>query len=487
MQNVSKFLNEKNVKKHWRVSTFLLFTQLIGCAPSSGGNGTSSAEALVCGASEIAYQSQNAADSNLQKIVVDPNIDNYIVEFEDDTLEESTSLPPSGNPIREYEVVGLRLKGINSKTFSFNLSGSEKTKKEMIERMANQRKIKFVEPDYPLYLIPQEEEDEIQASVSTAAQWHHQNVQTPLAWQVTTGSSDVVVAIVDSGIDYTHVDLKSNIWSNSQEIPNNGRDDDRNGYVDDIRGWNFVGNNSNPITTSKSNHGTHVAGIIGATGTGSRGIYGEARQVKLMGLKFIGDNGSGSTSNAIKAIDYAVQKQVFAINNSWGSTSRSQALESAIKRAERAGVLFVVAAGNGQSGKGYDISQKAYYPAAYPQSNVLRVAASRTDNTLTSFSNYSKKLVDVAAPGSSILSTVSGNSYMKMSGTSMAAPLVTGLAVLIKAANPSLNFSQVKAIISASVDPIVSLKNKISSGGRVNARKAVAMAANISADFSQCF
>lgn len=499
MQHISKILNEKTAKKQIGLLALLFLTQLTACAPSSGG-GSAAGEGLTCDSNQNIYQEPisgtqgyeqdvvSESASTEPKIKIDPNFDSYIVEFEEDSYE-TTSLQPSGNSVHEYQVSGLSLKNIRSNTFSLKLSGDEYFKKEMVQKLGNQRKIKFIEPDYPLHLIPQEasEEMEVAATVSTAAQWHHQTVQTSSAWQVTKGSQDIVVAVVDSGIDYNHTDLRNNMWKNPQEIANNGKDDDGNGHVDDVYGWNYVNNNGKPLTTSGSHHGTHVAGIIGATGTASRGVFGEAQKVKLMALKFIGDTGTGITSNAIKAIDYAISKKVFAINNSWGSTNRSQALEAAIKRAERAGILFVVAAGNGDNGVGYDITRRGYYPAAFTQSNILRVAASKSDNTLTRFSNFGKSLVDVAAPGYNILSTITGNSYMKMSGTSMAAPIVTGLAVLIKAANPNLSFSQIKGIIKSSVDPITSLKTKISSGGRVNARKAVSMAANISSDLSGCF
>ena len=494
MQNTSRILNTNTVKKHIGVIALLFITQLTACAPSSGG-GNAAGEGLLC------KQSQNIAEQNVAaqtlseeidtassepKITVDPTVENYIVEFADQ--EQTMGLQPSGNAVHEFEVSGLNLKSIRSNTYSVKLSGDENLKKEMIQRLGNQRRIKYIEPDYPIQLIPQDQQEDAMTTAATAAaQWHHQTVQTANAWQVTKGSQDIVVAVIDSGIDYTHIDLKNNIWTNTKEIPNNGRDDDGNGYVDDVRGWNFVSNNSNTITTSSSNHGTHVAGIIGATGTGSRGVYGMAQKVKLMALKFIGENGMGNTSSAIRAIDYAISKRVFAINNSWGSFSKSQALDDAIKRAERAGILFIVAAGNGQNSVGFDITRTGYYPAAYTESNIIRVAATKSNDLLTGFSNFGKTLVDVAAPGYNILSTVSNGGYMNMSGTSMATPLVTGLAVLVKAANPSLTYSQVKAVIAASVDPVAALTNKIKSGGRVNARKAVAMAANVSADLAGCF
>ncbi len=494
MQSIFKNYKKKYFKKIGALASLLLISQIMACAPGSENKNTSNEE-LACNSIQNlqTHSSEQAFPQESKSITIDSQIDSYIIEFEDETDLIESGLPPSGKPVHDYIVSGVHLKNVGRNTFSFDIKGDENTKKELIQKIAQERNFKFVEPDYPLFLIPNDEEVNFQNSTDdsnetlSTPQWHHSNIQSQSAWKFTLGSEEIVVAVVDSGIDYRHKDLQSNIWMNSQEIPGNNRDDDENGFVDDIYGWNFVSGNSNPMTTTSSNHGTHVAGIIGASGSTTKGIYGGAQKVKLMALKFIGNDGSGSTSNAIKAIDYAVKKKVFAINNSWGSTSRSQALESAIKRAEKAGVLFIVAAGNGINGTGFDIAQKAYYPAAFTETNIIRVAASKADNNLTKFSNYSKKLVDVAAPGSSILSTVTGNSYMKMSGTSMAAPLVTGLAVLVKSANPSLTYQQVKAIISSSVDPIISLKNKILSGGKINSLKAVSMAANISMDLTGCY
>ncbi len=485
-----RFLNNSGVSQHIRTLTFTMLIFTMACAPSGGGSGGGqthdsplSGSPIVCGLEASSTSEESVASGPY--IHISENFDSYIVEFEDD----SRGIPPSGNPLYEYVVAGVTLKPLSHTTYTFEMSGSKRDKEETIERLAQNRTIKVVEPDYPVHSIHQEEIIEAQDTKNmddmdlidqdAVSQWAHTNTKIPAAWTTTKGSRDIVVAVVDSGIDYGHTDLKDNAWINPGEILN-GKDDDGNGYIDDIYGWNFVSNNNNPKTTSSSNHGSHVAGIIGATGRNKSGVFGAAQNVRLMALRFIGNSGSGNTSNAIKAIDYAVKKKVFAINNSWGSPYKSQALQNAITRAEKAGVLFVVAAGNGSGGKGYNISTTPYYPAAYTHSNILRVAASKTDNNLTAFSNYSKSLVDVAAPGQNIISTVTGNKYTRMSGTSMATPLVTGIAVLVKAANRALNYSQIKAIISASVDKTSVLNSKIKSGGRVNAKKAVEMAAQMS-------
>lgn len=444
-----------------------------GCAAN---NGMGVVE--ICESNDVAVSSDDnvATTSSLED---DAQYDQFIIKFKN----EGQQLAPSGNAIREYRVSGISMNVIADKTYSFELPRSLQEKTEILQQLKEREDVEYVEPDYPIFQIEGQEEnnfamtsaedDSIGETASTL--WSHQATQVEQAWQYTRGSKNVVVAVVDSGIDYTHKDLKANIWVNSKETIN-GKDDDGNGYIDDMHGWNFVGKNADIRTNPKSNHGTHVAGTIGATGEGGRGVIGMSPNVKMMGLRFIGDTGSGATSNAIKSIDYAVSKKVFAINNSWGSSGYSKALSEAITRAEKAGVLFVVAAGNGYKGKGFDIGQDPWYPAAYKNSNILNVAASTAKDKLTTFSNFSKSQVDVAAPGLSILSTVSNQGYQTMSGTSMAAPLVTGLAALVKSANMALDYKQVKAIIRSSVDNISAMNMLIFSGGRVNALKAVRIA-----------
>lgn len=496
------------IRSQFKCVVLLSFIQLAACAPSGGGS-SSTGEGLMCNQStnlisDSSFQTgagieKSSVEQQLSepRIKVDTNYDSYIVEFANDEnseIAEAHELQADEQLIRERAFDSFQLKSLAQNVYSLKMKGTEEEIRSTIEKLATRRKIKLVEPDYPIRLIqPSSDENGSQSENANEIfqdayrnQWMLSNTRVDYAWSVTRGSSNIIVAVVDSGVDYNHIDLKDNIWRNTRETLN-GRDDDGNGYIDDIRGWNFVNDNNNPTTSGGSNHGSHVAGIIGATGRNPDGVRGIAPKVTIMPLKFIGNDGSGKTSDAIRAINYAVNKRVFAINNSWGSSNRSSALESAIKRAENAGILFIVAAGNGSNGVGYDIGKKPYYPAAYTNSNIIRVAASTASNILTSFSNFSQKLVDVAAPGASIVSTVTGNKYMKMSGTSMATPVVTGLAVLAKAANPALNYAQIKALIKSSVDPFSSLRNKINSGGRINAQKAIQMAAQISSTMTSCY
>lgn len=261
------------------------------------------------------------------------------------------------------------------------------------------------------------------------------------AWATTTGSPQVVVAVIDTGIDYTHPDLAANIWSNPGEVAGNGVDDDGNGYVDDIRGINFsVGAPSvvNPMDDNK--HGTHVAGTIGALHGNGIGVRGVAGAVKLLPIKFMDSNGSGRLSDAIAAINYMVDLKVNrgvnirVANNSWGGGGYSAALEAAIRRAHDAGIVFVVAAGN----SGSDIDLFPTYPAGYDVENIVSVAATDRDQNLAVFSNYGAVGVDIAAPGSDITSTVPGGNYESLSGTSMATPHVAGSLALLFSIAPAV-------------------------------------------------
>ncbi|MGY8770866.1 MAG: S8 family serine peptidase, partial [Pirellulales bacterium] len=289
------------------------------------------------------------------------------------------------------------------------------------------------------------------------------------AWEITTGTSGNVVAVIDTGIDYTHPDLISSIWVNPGEIAGNGIDDDENGFVDDIHGFDFINNDGDPM--DDNSHGTHVAGTIAAAGNNSAGITGVAPETSVMALKFLGANGSGSTSDAIRALNYATMMKslysvnVVATNNSWGGGDYSQALYNAIKASGDADILFVAAAGN----MGTNNDTAPQYPAGYGLDNVISVAATDHNDQLASFSNYGATSVDLAAPGVDILSTVPGGGYASYSGTSMATPHVSGVIALAYAVNNSVSMDQVKKAILGGVDVVDSLQNVVSTDGRLNA------------------
>lgn len=317
------------------------------------------------------------------------------------------------------------------------------------------------------------------------------------AWDITTGSNNVVVAITDTGVDIQHPDLAANIWTNPGEIPNNNIDDDNNGLVDDINGWNFQDNNNRLFDSiSFDAHGTSVAGIIGAVGNNGAGITGVSWNVKLMPLKFI-SNGSGDTSGAVKAINYAIAQKnkgvnVRVINASWGPTgascndSFSKSLKKAIEAAGKAGITFVCSAGNGDCGpnrNGDDLDAAPEYPASWggELSNVLSVTAVDSTDAVPGFSNFGHTNISVAAPGFAVLTTVPRGfaglpdiaSYGTQTGTSFSAPHITGIAALLAAREPALTAEQIKQRIITTAEPILPLASKIKSAGRANAFNAL--------------
>jgi len=290
------------------------------------------------------------------------------------------------------------------------------------------------------------------------------------AWDITTGSSSAVVAVIDSGIDYSHPDLAANMWRNGGEIAGNGIDDDANGYVDDVFGINAITSSGDPW--DDNGHGTHCAGTIGAVTNNGIGIAGVAWNVKLMGVKFLGSSGSGSLFAAIRAIDYVtMMKQrgvnVILSNNSWGGGSYLSPLYEAIARARDAGILFVAAAGNSAS----DNDVTPSYPSNYPVSNVIAVAAVDSQANLAGFSNYGVQKVHIGAPGVSIASTYPGGGYRYLSGTSMAAPHVSGALALLASHASYATAEDLKSTLLRSGRPLASLQGVVSTGTMVNARQ----------------
>jgi len=295
------------------------------------------------------------------------------------------------------------------------------------------------------------------------------DIEAVTAWDQTTGSANVVVAIIDTGVRYTHQDLAANMWTNPNEIAGNNVDDDRNGYVDDIRGINAITNTGNPM--DDNSHGTHCAGTIGGVANNSGPIAGVAWNVKIMALKFLNSAGSGSSSDAIKCIDYAISKGARIMSNSWGGGGYSQALYDAIERAKVSGVLFVAAAGNG----GANNDSNPAYPASYANTNIIAVAALDRGDLLASFSCYGATSVDLGAPGVSIYSSVStsDSAYASYDGTSMATPYVSGVAALVLAKYPLISLTDFRNRIVNNTRPVPSLNGKVASGGAVSANRAL--------------
>ncbi len=290
------------------------------------------------------------------------------------------------------------------------------------------------------------------------------------AWMKTKGSEKIVVAVLDTGVDYAHSDLSSNIWFRPDNVPQ--YTDDELGTFNDLRGFNGTDNQADPM--DDNGHGTHCAGIIGAEGDNSEGIAGINWKVQIMPLKFLGKGGFGTTKDAIEAINYALDRKRNGVNlrvisASWGSTQYSKALEDVIRAAGEEGVLFIAAAGN----DGTNNDNRPHYPSNYDLPNVISVAATDSNDALTSFSNYGIKTVHIAAPGREILSTWLNDQYREASGTSMATPYVSGVAALILANEPTLSVEKLRERLLKSVDKCDALKDKVQSGGRLNAAKAL--------------
>lgn len=288
------------------------------------------------------------------------------------------------------------------------------------------------------------------------------------AWDVFTGNQNFAIGVCDTGIRRSHVDLSSNIWINTGEVPD-GLDNDGNGKIDDMWGWDFWNNDKDPM--DDNNHGSHVSGTIGGRGNNARGVVGVNWVCRMAGLKIGNATGSISLSAAIAALDYCVQKNIKVSNHSWGGGGYSQSMFNAISAARSAGHLFVAAAGN--NGSNNDVNP--FYPASYTLDNIISVAAIDNDNNKASFSNYGATSVDIAAPGVNVLSCTKGSdtSYAYFNGTSMASPHVAGVAALVWGKNPTWTYSQVRTKILNTAKPISSMSGRCVTGGCVNANNAI--------------
>ncbi len=310
------------------------------------------------------------------------------------------------------------------------------------------------------------------------------DIDAPEAWSIATGSKSVLVGVLDSGVDYNHPDLSPNIWTNPGEIQGNGIDDDGNGFIDDVHGWDFANNDSDPIDDNC--HGTHVAGIIGATGNNNIGVVGVCWNISIVSIKIADADGVWVATDAINAVYYATKVGVHLTSNSWGGSGFSQTLKDAITDADNHGILFITSAGN----DGVDTDVSPHYPSAYDNPNIIAVAATDQNDALAQFtppksSNYGATTVDLAAPGKNIFSTFPtfvtsymsskgfSTNYQSISGTSTAAPYVAGVCALLKSVVPSITHTQTKTFVMSSVDPIPSLSGKCVTGGRLNVLRAL--------------
>ena len=339
--------------------------------------------------------------------------------------------------------------------------------RQWTERMNSWLEVRFAEPNQRLQGAMVVPNDPLLASNWGLAPNARYGSDVTRAWSITTGSESVVVAVIDSGIDLNHPEFAGQLWVNPGEIEGTWRDDDGNGFVDDLHGWNFVTNS--PNIQDDLGHGTHVAGIIAARGDNGEGIAGVAHGVRLMPIKFLDLDGSGTVQNAARAVYYAVDNGARIINASWSGGPRSAVLEQALRYAESRGVVFVTASGN----EGVAISgRQRVYPASYTMSNVVAVASIDPSGRLSSFSNHGNT-VAIAAPGRNIVSTWLGGDYRAMTGTSMAAPFVSGTLALVASAYPSLSSRQLVQRVLATVKPLPNTSDRSIRTGLVDADNAL--------------
>ena len=370
-------------------------------------------------------------------------------------------------------------KSVSEDLHSFSVSDASQTE-AAIQALKSRPEVKYAEPNYIYNTF---KDPGLPTDVDLGLQWAIHNtgqkdssgqegipgtdIGVLKVWrQGWTGNRRVVVAVIDTGVDYTHPDLAANIYHNPGEIPGNGIDDDHNGFIDDVHGWDFQNNDNDPM--DDQNHGTHCAGVIGAEGNNSLGIAGVNHQVSILPLKFIGKSG-GTLEAAVKAIQYATLMKVNIMSNSWGGGGESKIMQEAIEKARDAGILFVVAAGNASQNN----DSISTFPANYPVSNILSVAALDNRDQLAKFSNYGKTKVHVGAPGVKIYSSIIDGKYAPMSGTSMACPHVAGIAALMRSRKIYSSAEELKSRILRTVVRIPELRNKLASKGRVNAFNAV--------------
>ena len=336
-----------------------------------------------------------------------------------------------------------------------------------LQSLQGSSQVKMVQPDSKITakIIPNDPSFSQLYGMNNTGQTGGNNdadIDAPEAWDKTTGTGQTIVAVIDTGVDYNHPELRDNIWTNPGEIAGNGRDDDNNGYIDDIHGYDFANNDANPM--DDNGHGTHVSGTIGAVGNNSTGVAGVNWHTSIMALKFLDASGSGFLSTAISALDYAVANGARLSNNSWGGGGFDATLGLAIANAGAKGHIFVAAAGNSFANN--DLFPN--YPSNYNYDNIVAVAATDNRDNLAGFSNFGVTTVDIAAPGVNILSTVLNGGYATYSGTSMATPHVTGALSLYWDANPGATYTQVINALYQGADVVPSLQGLVAGAKRLN-------------------
>ncbi len=378
----------------------------------------------------------------------------------------------------------------NEDFFLVKLAGDEQTA-EFLNSSEQNGAIAYAEPNYIMHIngSPDADAEEVLPNDPELAKlWGLKNtgqkdpsgavgvagadIGAAKAWAITKGNKDIMVAVIDTGVDYTHPDLKDNIFHNPGESGDgketNGIDDDGNGFVDDHTGWNFAGvSNNNPM--DDNSHGTHVSGTIGARGDDGFGVVGVNWNASIMPVKFLTGSGSGTLADAVKSIQYSTLMNAKIMNNSWGGGGFTQSMFDAIVEAKNKDLLFIAAAGNDST----NADSNPHYPAGYQVDNVMAIAATTNKDTLATFSTYGKRTVHIAAPGHNVYSTVPKGKYASYSGTSMASPHAAGAAALLWGTDTSMTYAQVKDRLLRSRDYIATLSRKVSMSGRINVYNAI--------------
>ncbi|HEY8280062.1 MAG TPA: S8 family peptidase [Bdellovibrionota bacterium] len=402
------------------------------------------------------------------------------------------------NAVRAFadmEATYKRAGAVDVKRFHGPLSGfeqltvdlSRQSVEQVVDDLKRDPSVEYAQPNYLLYandlkedtvvspmarpvLQPRPGEGAPAADPYLGSAWGLKKIGASQVWPSNAGSRSVVVAVIDTGIDYNHPDLAANVWRNpnAAHTAATGVDLEGQGISGDVIGWDFVHHDNLPY--DDAGHGTHVSGTIGAVGANGRGVSGVSPRVSIMAVKFLAANGVGDTGAAIRGIDYAISRGAKVLNNSWGGRGGpNTALRDAIERSANAGALFVTSAGN----DGTNDDTYPSYPASFTVPNMITVAATTSSDGIASFSNRGVRTVHLGAPGVGIYSTMRGNSYGYMSGTSMAAPHVSGAAALVWAAHPGWSAQQVKQKLLESGDSLPSLQGRTMTGRRLNVLRAM--------------
>ena len=391
---------------------------------------------------------------------------------------------PSANASSKARARGL-VNAVSNRQFKI-VKGLEKLKlkkgqsvNQAVRRLQKLPFVEYAEPDYLVQATTNDEFYGLVYAIDNTGQDIRGVLGTPdadmdvvEAWNIQTGDPNLIIAVIDEGVQWDHPDLVNNMWRNTGEVAGNGIDDDGNGFVDDVYGYDFYSDDGDPM--DEGGHGTHVAGTICAEANNGIGIVGVVQQCKIMALRFLGPQG-GSTSGGIASLDYAVQMGAKISNNSWGGGGFSQALYDSIAAARDADHIFLAAAGNGGSdGIGDNNDGLPHYPSNYNLPNVVSVAATDNRDEIAGFSNYGSVSVDIGAPGVDIASTYINDGYVWNSGTSMATPNVTGVVALIRSEFPDWNYQQVIDHLYSTARPAASMAGITTTGGIANAEAAMA-------------